>query len=343
MESLILKTSGEKPDFDLIEAEIPDPVPGFVIVKVSAVGLCHHDISVIDGTLSRGVKKDVILGHEISGEVYAIGNGVQDVNIGDKIVTTLTSSCGACEVCISGNDYQCPNSYGFGHGIDGGLSEYISVSHHNLVKLPDNFDLIKSSLMACPIGVVIHALRDVAKLSRGINFVVYGVGGGLGVHALQVASHYGAETIGFTHSENKVADLTDLGLGHILLMDQDLDSSELVMAFTEDVGANIVFNPVGSSVFQAGIRSLSDRGTMLVLGEIEGNTSSMNLAEIMFRNASVTGSTGASITHIESAVELMEKGFIDPIVGAQFALDEIMQAYDMMKSSSVLGRVVIKI
>ena len=55
MESLILKASGEKPDFDLLEAEIPDPVPGFVIVKVSAVGLCHHDISVIDGTLSRGV------------------------------------------------------------------------------------------------------------------------------------------------------------------------------------------------------------------------------------------------------------------------------------------------
>jgi len=77
--------------------------------------------------------------------------------------------------------------------------------------------------------------------------------GGLGVHALQVASYYRAETIGFTHSENKVADLTDLGLGHILLMDQDLDSSELVMAFTEDVGANIVFNPVGSSVFEAGI------------------------------------------------------------------------------------------
>ena len=343
MDSLVLKTAGEKPDFDLVKGELPEPVSGFVTVKVGAVGLCHHDISVIDGTLSRGVKKDVILGHEISGYVYAIGNGVQDVNIGDKVVTTLTNSCGTCEVCIAGNDYQCPNSFGFGHGIDGGLAEYISVSRHNFVKLPENFDLAKSALLACPIGVVIRALRDVAKLSSGNNFVVYGAGGGLGVHAMQVASYYGAETIGFTHSAHKIADLTKLGLGQILLMDQDLDSSELVMAFTEDVGANIVFNPVGSSVFQAGIRSLSDYGTMLVLGEIEGKTSSINLAEIMFRNASITGSTGGSLGHIKTAVDLMEKGFIDPIDGAHFALDEIMKAYDMMKSSNVLGRAVIKL
>ena len=140
MKSLILKEPGQSPDIRVFD--IPEPIltSDGVIVKVAAVGLCHHDISVMDGTLRRGTKADVILGHEISGTVVDIGDDVSSVGMGDRVVTTLTSSCGVCAICRSGNDYLCKYGFGYGHGINGGFAEYIAVGEQNLINI-GNIDL----------------------------------------------------------------------------------------------------------------------------------------------------------------------------------------------------------
>ena len=127
MKGLILRKPGEVPELEV--ADLPDPVliDDGVIIKIAAAGICHHDISVMDGTLKRGTKKDVVLGHEISGIVVDVGSAIENFYPGDKVVTTLTTSCGKCRICISGQDYICQYGLGYGHGVDGGFTEYLLV------------------------------------------------------------------------------------------------------------------------------------------------------------------------------------------------------------------------
>jgi len=333
VKALILKEAGVDPAFDLVEIDDPSVSEDGVVLEVEAVGVCHHDISVMDGTLRRGVKDDVILGHEIAGTVVDVGPSTQGIKLGDKAVTTLTTSCGLCETCLGGLEYRCPQAHGLGHSIDGGFAEYISVRRNNLVKLEDHMDLIGASLIAC--------LEDLCEISAGQSVVVFGSGGGLGVHAAQVASSLGAEVIAFTRSPNKIQRLQELGFGQVFLLEEGLDPSDLVYALTQDLGADIAFNPVGSAVFEAALRCLGNGGKMVVLGEVEGNHSSVNIAELIFRDGSVIGSSGAGIRHIESACEQVSSGIITPVVEARMPFEEIGQAYKLIKSGDVFGRIVL--
>ena len=132
------------------------------------------------GVLRRGVKRRVVLGHEIAGVVEACGASVTGLSPGDRVASILTNACGACAMCSGGREHRCLQGHGIGHSVDGGFAEYVAVSEHSLVKLPADADPATACLYGCPIGVALHALRDVGGLQTGETVVVTGAGGGLG-------------------------------------------------------------------------------------------------------------------------------------------------------------------
>ena len=340
MKSLILKEPGEIPEFQVVDAPEPTLVPQGVIIKVAAAGVCHHDISVMDGTLKRGTKQDVVLGHETSGTVVDVGTEVTDVRIGDKVVTTLTSSCGTCSMCIDGNDYMCRSGLGYGHGIDGGFAEYLMLKSHNLVKVGD-LDLVQSALLSCPIGVNIKALLDVASLTGDDTCVVFGPGGGLGIHAMQIMQTLSSNVIGFTSSPRKLDEYSQYGISSVFLLERDLPPSELVMALTDDKGANIVFNPIGSKFLESSVDCLSYKGRVLLMGELSTGNVDFNASSLLFKNGMIIGSTGASIPHIESAIAMVNSGDVVPVVGGEFSFQDVLETFYAMKTSSSIGRLVL--
>ena len=247
MKSLILKEPGEIPEFQVVDAPEPTLVPQGVIIKVAAAGVCHHDISVMDGTLRRGTKKNVVLGHEISGTVVDVGSEIEDFHLGDKVVTTLTTSCGVCDICIDGQEYICEYALGYGHGIDGGFTEYLLVKEQNLVNV-GSLDLIQSALLSCPIAVTIKALFDKTLLKSRESCAVFGAGGGLGIHAAQIAQSVSDNSMAFTSSPNKLEKISQYGIEQLFLLDDGIDPIDLVMALTDEEGVNVTFNPVGLSL-----------------------------------------------------------------------------------------------
>ncbi len=340
MKSLILKEPGENPELQVVDLPEPTLVPEGVIVKVAAAGVCHHDISVMDGTLKRGTKRNVVLGHEISGTVVDVGTKATDVRIGDKVVTTLTSSCGTCSMCIGGNDYMCEVGLGYGHGIDGGFAEYMMLKSHNLVKVGD-LDLVQSALLSCPIGVNVKALLEIASLTEDDTCVVFGSGGGLGIHAMQIMQNISSNVIGFTSSPSKLDEFAQNGISSVFLLEQGLPPSELVMALTDDKGANVVFNPVGSKFLESSVECLSYAGRVLLMGELSKKNVAFNSSSLLFKNGMIIGSTGASKSHIKSAVQMVNSGDLVPVVGGEFSFQEVLEAFHSMKTSSSTGRLVL--
>ena len=339
MKALVLNSDGDA--LRLEQREIADPAPsqGEVLVKVAACGVCYHDVAVVEGTLRRGIKPNVILGHEVSGVVARIGEGVESVQPGDRVVTALTAFCGKCARCVARREYRCLRGKGFGHALDGGFAQFMKLPHSCVIPIPDSIDLVQASLLACPIGVAVSAVEEAARLQPGETALVVGAGGGLGVHLAQVAAATGARVVAVTLSPDKLGDLDSMPGVETILADSELDFSEIVLALTDDIGADAVFNPVGSALFGSCVASMAQFGRMVALGEIAGRAARFSLAELLFRDATIVGSTGASPRHIQKAIDLVAGGKVVPVISKQFSFEEIEEAIGQMRSASAFARI----
>lgn len=339
MKALVLNTDGAAPALE--ERDIPTPRlrDNDVLLQVAACGICHHDLAVLDGKLRRGVKSDVVLGHEISGVVAEVGDAVSAVCPGDRVVAALTDFCGECGRCMRGQEYRCIRGRGFGHALDGGFAQFVRLPERSAIAIPDTIDIVAACALACPIGVALNAIQDAARLQAGETALVVGAGGGLGVHLAQAAAALGARSIAVTASESKVERLEALDGVEVILADGELDFSEIALALTEDEGADVVFNPVGSALFGSCLASAAQFGRIVALGEISGKPARFNIAELLFRDASVIGATGASLMHIRRAIDMATGGSIRPIVSRQYAFAEAADAFDAMRDASAFGRI----
>jgi NADPH:quinone reductase-like Zn-dependent oxidoreductase len=189
-------------------------------------------------------------------------------------------------------------------------------------------------------GVALQGVQQVAEVRPGETLVVTGAGGGLGIHALQIAAALGSRVLAVTTSPEKLGQFAPLGAEEVLHSDE-LDFSEMVLALTEDQGADVVIDTVGSALFPSTWRSLSQFGRLVLLGEVTGRPVELNLAEIIFRDARVLGSSGVSRSLVEQVVEMVSQGRLRPVVGEVLALDEAATAFGLLSSRSVLGRVVL--
>lgn len=337
---MVLEEPGDPPK--LVVKDVPLPAIGAkeVLVKVRACGLCYHDILVMRGVLRRGVKPQLILGHEISGEVVECGALVSTVFPGDRVASILTDACGVCANCARGREHRCLQGVGIGHGADGGFAEYVKVGEATLVALPPEADPMGSCLYGCPMGVALHALRDSAGLRAGETVVVTGAGGGLGSHAVQLARALGARVFAVTTSQEKESSLRELG-AHEVIVATDLDFGELVQALTEDQGADVVMNNLGAVAFDACWTAMGQFGRMAVVGDVTGEEVSIRPAELLFKDASLIGVSGVSRAQLRDVARMVGAGLVRPVVSWTFALEEALEAYRVMRAGDSFGRVVL--
>jgi len=318
----------------------PKPAPKQALVRVLACGFCHHDRSVMAGVLRRGVAPGVVLGHEISGVVEETGGDVITLAPGDRVVSILTEACGSCDRCTSGREHRCREGQGIGHGRDGGFAEFTALSEHSLVKIPEGLDPVSACLLACPMGVALQAVGVTAQVKPGETVVVTGAGGGLGAHAVQAAAALGARVLAVSSSPEKEPALLGLGASEVLL-GSELDFAELVMALTEDEGAEVVIDTVGSALYPSTLRSLAQYGRLVLLGEIVGQNISLNPAEVIFRDATVLGASGVSRATVQQAAEMVLTGKIRPVVDLELPLEQAANAYRLVTERKPTGRIVL--
>ena len=336
----MLEQPGRPPTLSVRDVPIPSLVDGEVLVRVEACGFCYHDLLVMTGVLRRGVTRGIVPGHEISGTVVAVGAGVESLAEGDPVVTLLTNACGTCQRCLHGLEHRCVYGKGIGHSRNGGFAEYVAVNEFSAVPVSEDLDLTGAALFGCPMGVALQAVDQVAQVQEGDTVVVTGAGGGLGIHALQAASALGGRVLAVTTSPEKLGEFASLGAEEILHSDE-LDFSELVLALTEDQGADVIIDNVGSALFPSTIRSLAQYGRLVLLGEVTGRPVEFNLAEIIFRDARLMGSSGVSRATIQQVARMVSEGLMDPIFSQPLPLEGAGEVLGALAGRRVLGRVVL--
>ena len=342
MHALTVVKSGRPPELAMVRLPTPTSGPGEVLLRIDACGFCHHDLLVMGGTLRRGVAEGVTLGHEIAGTVVATSPEVTDVQVGDRVVSLLTAACGQCARCRGGREHRCLAGEGIGHGRNGGFAEYVALPASALVTMPDGLAHEQAALLACPVGVALNGVESAGVVS-GETVVVTGAGGGLGVHAVQMAAMRGAHVIAVTTSPDKADALESLGAFVVIDAGNGLDFAEVVMALTDDAGADAVIDTVGSPLWPATLRCLGQYGKLALLGDVSGEAVSLRLAEVIFRDAQILGVSGISLETLRQAVNLAASGELRPVISQTLPLtaEGALEAWRLVLERRALGRVVL--
>jgi propanol-preferring alcohol dehydrogenase len=237
-----------------VEREIPIALPGEVLVRVRACGVCRTDLHVIDGELPP-VELPVIPGHEIVGVVDIVGDGVARLAVGDRVgIPWLGHVCGICALCRSGRENLCPDAQFMGYHMDGGYAEYVVADAQYTFKLPERYSDVDAAPLLCA-GLIGYRAYRMTGDARRIGF--YGFGAAAHVIA-QVAVHQGREAYAFTSPGDEAAQELARSLGCVW-------AGASTEAPPAELDAAIIFAPVGSLVPEA-LSRVGPGGTVVCAG-----------------------------------------------------------------------------
>ena len=320
MKSVVLDAAGPEPR--LRDATLPDPqpVPGEAVLRVTACGFAHHDALIMEGVLRRGVTLPRVLGHEVAGVVWGVGEGVPE-----SLLDT--------EVVVMPGD--------LGHRRDGGFAEMLTAPVGSLVPLPQGMAAMGGAFLASPVGVALKAL-EACGVAEGETLVVTGVSGGVGAHAAQAAHALGASVIGITGSAEKAQRLEgEPWLDTVLLDDEPWE--EVVAALTGDAGADAALDTTGASLRRL-VTAMRHGGRIALVGQTSPDPVPFAPAEAVFRELTLVGSLGVERRHVERALSLVASGQMSPLVHEELPLsaESVMRGYRAVKGREVVGRVVLR-
>ena len=342
---------GPKQPFRLEDVERPEPGAGEVRVRIEAAGVCHTELHFESGLLDLGVAP-VTMGHEIAGTVEAVGEGVTDRQVGDRVIVYYYAGCGECEWCRRGDENLCDQlkaEYGFFN--DGGYAESIVVPARNAVQLPDHVSFEAAAPVGCGVTTAIHGC-NLAEVGEGDVVVAYGVGA-VGYGIIQVAKLRGATVIGVGRTPAKLDRALALGADHVVDATEygtGGDGSgaagetvaERVKALTGGRGADVVFELVGTAeTMPQAVGMLAKRGTLVFVGysfdSLETHPIGLVIGEV-----SIMGSVGNTLEELEEAVRLLGEGKVKTLVDRELPLERFDEGLDAVREGEVVGRVVLK-
>lgn len=315
-------------DFSLVDREIPQPAPNEVLIKIMAAGICGTDVHIYHGNASDGntAKLPVILGHEVSGEVVALGSAVTSLKVGDRVSVDPNVYCGYCEFCRSNNIHLCKNNSCFGITADGGFAQY-GVIHENFAyKLPDEVSWLEGAMIE-PAACCLHG-ADLAKYVTGDSVLIHGAGA-IGNFHIQFAKLRGVSTIIVS---DPIASRRELALK----MGADYVFDPLTQNLYEEVrkilpdGPRVIMDCSGRpDVVEESIRQVRFGGTVVLFGicpsecEIKINPSYVNGREI-----TICGSYDYINAHQPSIDAIANKRLsVHPLISHVFALEDYEKAF----------------
>ncbi len=322
----------------------PAPAPGQVVLRVEACGVCFHDVVTRNGTLKAGVAPPFIPGHEVAGTVVALGPGVRDLKVGDRVATTQRAHvCGQCRHCRAAREPLCAEAVFLGDaGLNGGYAEYMALDADMAAIVPEGVEPEAAAIAACAIGTMLHAVRAVGRVGLGDTVLVTGAGGGLGTHGVQLARQAGARVLAQTTSPAKAAALREAGAHEVVLHARGEDFSAAVKELTGGEGADVVIDNVGTPLFQPTRRSLARAGRWVLVGQLTGEFVPFNPAQLFLRGISLLSATSTTREELRRVLALLARGAVRAVLDRGVPLEEAAEAHRLVESGRALGRVTLR-
>lgn len=305
------------------EIPMPKVKPGHVLIKVKATGICGTDHAIFAGHGPDWTKYPVVPGHEYTGVVEEVGEGVADIKVNDRVVVDNYLRCGKCWYCKNGHYFLCDHHAEVGMTINGGFAEYSLIPETNLVKIPETLSVVDAVLTE-PVATALRACRS-AGIRFGDKVVVLGCGP-LGVLIAQIGVLMGGRVILVGRGER-------LKMFKRISLETVIDSSsgdwvEQVKYQVGKAGADVVFEVTGSEkLIYASIELLKKMGRLILMGVTWGKKGEISPDTIVLKEIQILGKV-SGMGFFEEAIGLLAEKKIDPALNLthKFPLDKYQDA-----------------
>ena len=326
--------------------EVPAPQPASlrerdVPIRVRAVGVCYHDIINRSGNLPR-TRLPSILGHEIAGEVEAVGSGVQAFRAGDRVATIQRVHCGRCDLCRRGRTTLCKEGVFFGEEIPGGYADYVVSEEQGLARVPEGLAIEQASICACTIGTALHVVRARGGVQLDETVLITGASGGVGLHTIQVCRLIGARVLAVTSSPQKADDLRKAGADEVIVA-PSLKFAEQARRLTSGRGVDVVLEITGALTFDQAMRSLAPAGRLIVVGNLETRPVSFMPGLVILKELEIRGSFATTTPELSESFRLVGEKKVRPMVSRLMPLADASRAHQILYDRGVTGRIVLQV
>ena len=324
-ESLKLQSLGE-----------PQPSPGQVLVRVRATSLNYRDLMVATGRYGAGIPLPLIPLSDGAGEIVALGAGVTQWKVGDRVAGTFFQNWQAGPICREAFDST------LGGSINGMLAEVVALSANGIIAIPSHLSFEEAATLPCAALTAWHALVTHGKISAGQTVLLLGTGG-VSIFALQFAKMHGARVIITSSSDAKLARAKTLGADDTINYRTTPDWEKEVFRLTDKAGADHVVEVGGADTFPKSLRAMAIGGTISVIGGVSGFASEVSLRDILGKSAVIRGIFVGSHEMFIAMNRAISQHQFKPVIDRVFPFSEARTAYGYQDSGAHFGEVVITV
>jgi NADPH:quinone reductase-like Zn-dependent oxidoreductase len=342
MKAIVIHRHGGREALE--SAELPDPVarPGQAVVRVRACALNHLDVWTREGIPGRSVPFPHVLGSDIAGEVLALGEPVEGLAPGRRVMLSPGLSCGRCRMCLAGEDNACRQYRLFGAQVHGGYAEQVLSPAANLIPIPDHVSFEDAAAFPLVFLTAWRMLVTRARVRPGEDVLVWAAGSGVGMAAVQVAKRFGARVIATAGTDLKLEHARRLGADETV-NHRTADVAAEVRRLTGKKGVEVVFEHVGAATWERSILSLAHGGRLVTCGATTGPAGATDLRHLFAKQLTLMGSYMGSKAELLDAAPLFFRGELRPAVHAVLPLAEARRAHEMLEASEHFGKIVLRV
>ncbi|MBK7584223.1 MAG: NAD(P)-dependent alcohol dehydrogenase [Myxococcales bacterium] len=314
----------------------PEPGPGEVVLKMSAVSLNYRDLLMVRGTYNPRQALPLIPASDGVGTVVAVGAQVTRVALGDRVCPIFATGW------LAGEPAREKLKTTLGGPLDGTLTELMKIDAEALVKIPDGLSDVEAACLPCAGVTAWSALVTHAGLTAGDTLLALGTGG-LSIFGLQIATLLGARVIITSSSDEKLDRAKELGADHVINYRRNPEWGKTARELTNGRGVDHVLEVGGAATFAQSLKAVRPGGTVSIIGNLGGGATELNLLGILMQNIRLQGIIVGHRESFEALVRAAIQNELRPVVDRVFAFDEVPRALEHMARGAHFGKVCVDV
>jgi NADPH:quinone reductase-like Zn-dependent oxidoreductase len=344
MRALTISTHGE---LDRIEFRTDVPKPELrrgidVRLRVRAAALNHLDLYLVHGLPGVTITPPWILGADACGIVDAVGSDVASVSVGDYVVVNPGLSDRTCEYCREGEQPLCPRFGILGEHFPGTMAEFVVVPETNVRVIPESIAPDRAAAFTLVTLTAWRMLVSRARVQANENVLIWGIGGGVALAALQICKQIGARVWVVSGSAEKLRRAADLGADE-LLDRNTVDVARVVRERTNKRGMDVVVDNVGKATWSQSLLALGRRGRLVTCGGTSGPFVETDVRRLFWNQWSIYGSTMGNDAEFDAVVGALRAGRLQPPVDSVYPLEDGRAAFERLARADQFGKIVLSI
>ena len=340
MKAILFHHHGGPEVLEYAEVPTPEPGPGEVQVRLAAAALNRLDVWVRNGWPGIRLTYPHIPGADGAGVISAIGPGVTNAAVGDRVVINSNLSDGTCDFCLRGLDNQCDRWGLLGETRRGTYAEYVVVADRNVLALPAEFPFHQAAAASLVFLTAWHSLITRGQLQAGESVLIVGAGGGVNTASIQIAKYAGAIVYVVGSNAAKLEQARALG-ADVLIDRSQTDWARAIYQLTNKRGVDVVVDNVGAGTLPLSQRAVRKGGRILTVGNTGGPKFEFDNRYMFSKHINFIGSTMGTRADFARVMGLVLAGKLVPPIDRTFPLAEARAAQEYMERGEFFGKIIL--